>query len=141
MDGGLAADVRQRAGRVPPGIGPQPARQRRKHGVAFPGDLGPSGKAVQGVGFDIAPGPRPFGSELPNLKHSASVNMARISFGAMSCCSDFEYRVTKITSLDSISGEIARDQRINDGLDIRANPAILFCKLADSNSHYEPKCR
>ncbi|GEM_PF-2156134 len=65
MDGGLAAHVRQRADRVPPDVGPQPARQRRKHGMFLPGDLGPSGKAVQGVGLDVAPGPGPLGVAQP----------------------------------------------------------------------------
>ncbi len=65
MDGGLAAHVRQRADRVPPDVGPQPARQRRKHGMFLLGDLGPSGKAVQGVGLDVAPGPGPLGVAQP----------------------------------------------------------------------------
>ena len=65
MDGGLAAHVRQRADRVPPHLGPQPARQRREHGMPFPGNLGPSGKAVQGVGLNVAFGPGPLGVAQP----------------------------------------------------------------------------
>lgn len=42
--------------------------------------------------------------------------MARISPAAMSCCSDFEYR--EANSLNLIAGKFARNQRINDGLNV-----------------------